>query len=207
MKEWLYFDWTPEAISSYGIMFFIAFGSCALFVQGRKIWKNKSSASVSAMWTFIFFFMFASYPIIGAERNNFLMVWQGVLRVLFYVPIAVGLHRFGGFTRKEITLAKVLFIMIFLMMEYPSTREFFFTIINFLGVFGVFSQGVLIKKEKSAGVVSALLLFAYAANAALWIWYNYEIGDLFLFVNALLFLAAYAYTIIMWIKFRRPEPI
>lgn len=205
MQKLLQYEWTPEMISSYGIIFFIAFGSVALFIQGWKIWKNKSGASVSVKWTLIFFFMFLTYPIIGVERSNHLMLWQGVFRVLFYVPILIGLLRFKEFTRKETGLVKILFIMIFLMVEYPSAGEFIYTAINFLGVGGVLAQGWLIKREGKTGVVSATLLFAYATNAMLWIWYNYEIGDFFLFVNAILFLTAYMYTIVVWIKFRLKE--
>lgn len=205
VEELPHLSWNSETLSSLGIIFFIIFGSVALFIQGWKIWKNKSGASVSVMWTFVFFFMFLAYPIIGSERNNLLMVWQGAFRILFYTPIVIGLHRFKGFTPKEIEFAKTLFIMIFLMIEYPSAGEFIFTVINFLGVLGVFAQGRLIKEEEKTGVVSATLLFAYATNAMLWIWYNYEIGDIFLFINAILFLAAYAYTIAVWLKFRLKE--
>ncbi len=202
MKEWLNFDWTPEVISFLGILFFIAFGSYALFVQGRKIWKNKSGLSVSVTWTFIFFFMFLAYPIIGAERQNTLLFWQGVFRVLFYVPILVGLYKFKGFTRKEIVLARILFLMIFIMIEYPFTGEFIYTAINLFGVFGIFAQGRLMKEEKGSGVVSPFLLFVYATNILFWLWYTYQVKDLFLFVNTAFFLFAYAYTILMWIKFR-----
>ncbi len=202
MKEWLNLDWTPETISSYGIIFFIAFGSVALGIQGWKIWKNKSGASVSVPWTFIFFSMFAAYPILGVERHNSLMIWQGALRIAFYVPILYGLYKFEGFTRKERGLARMLFLTVFLMIEYPSAGEFIYGIINILGVFGVFAQGRLIQKEKKTGVVSAVLLFAYATNASLWVWYMYEVKYLLLFLNAALFVPAYVYTIAIWAKFR-----
>jgi hypothetical protein len=205
MGKWLRFDWTPEAISSYGIIFFIAFGSIALACQGRKIWKNKSGASVSVMWTFIFFFMFLTYPIIGIERQNNLLCWQGILRILFYLPILCGLYRFAVFTKKDAALARILFIMIFVMIEYPITGEFIYTVINSLGVFGVAAQGVLLHKEGKTGVVSPILLFAYAANTILWVWYNHQIHDRFLFVNAVFFLAAYLFTITVWVQIRFRE--
>lgn len=205
MGKWQYVEWTPEAVSSYGIIFFIFFGSCALFVQGRKIWKNKSGLSVSATWSFIFFFMFLTYPIIGVERQNNLIVWQGVFRVLFYIPILIGLYKFKGFTKKEMMFGRILFMMIFIMVEYPSTGEFIYSIINLFGVIGVFLQGALIKKEQKTGVVSSVLLFAYATNVLFWMWYTYQIKDFFLFINSALFLSAYVYTIIMWIKFCRLE--
>jgi hypothetical protein len=204
MEKW-HFDWTPEAISSYGIIFFIFFGSVALFIQGRKIWKNKSGASVSVTWTFIFFFMFVTYPIIGVERSNNLMAWQGVLRILFYLPILWGLCKFEVFTKKDIALVKILFMMVFIMIEYPFTGEFVYSVINLLGVFGVFAQGRLIHKERKTGVVSAILLFAYAINATLWIKYFHETHDSFFFVNSIFFAFAYAYTILVWIKFRLRE--
>lgn len=205
MQKLLQYEWTPETISSYGIIFFIAFGSWTLFVQGRKIWKNKSGASVSVMWNFIFFFMFLTYPIIGVERQNNLIVWQGVFRVLFYIPILIGLYRFKGFTKKEMTFARILFMMIFIMVEYPFTGEVIYSVINLFGVIGVFLQGALIKKEQKTGVVSSVLLFAYATNVLFWMWYTYQIKDFFLFTNSALFLSAYVYTIIIWIKFRRLE--
>lgn len=203
MEKLLQIDWTPEAISFYGIIFFIFFGSIALGIQGRKIWKNKSGASVSGVWALIFFFMFLMYPIIGVERGNSLIVWQGVFRVLFYVPILWGLARFKGFTTKELLLARFLFMTIFVMIEYPSTGKFIYSAINFLGVGGIVAQGVLLKKERKSGMVSPVLLFAYATNATLWVWYTYEMKDNFLFINSVFFLAAYAYTISVWIKIRR----
>lgn len=205
MKESMFAGWSPESISSIGIIFFIIFGSYALFVQGRKIWKNESGLSVSVVWTFIFFSMFTTYPIIGIERDNILMVIQGVFRIIFYIPILCGLYKFKGFTRTEIVLARLFFVMVFIMIEYPRTGEFVYTTITLFGVAGVFAQGMLIKKEMNAGVVSAVLLFAYATNAGLWIWYNYEIQDFFLFINSIFFMIAYAYTIAMWIKFHRPK--
>jgi hypothetical protein len=206
IKEWLYLDWTPERTLSYGITFFIIFGSCALFVQARKIWKNRSGASVSATWTLIFFAMFVTYMILGEDkRENALLFWQGVFRVAFYIPILIGLFRFKGFTKKDTLLARSLFLIIFFMVEYPSTREFLYSVVNFLGVVGVAAQGRLIQKEQKTGVVSPILLFAYAANATLWVWYTHAINDNLLFLNSTLFLAAYAYTIYMWVKIRLSE--
>lgn len=101
-------------------------------------------------------------------------------------------------------LARILFFMIFIMIEYPSTGEFVFSAINLLGVLGVFAQGRLIKEERKSGVVSPFLLFVYVANILFWLWYMYQAKDLFLFINTAFFLFAYTYTIIMWIKFRRP---
>lgn len=203
MKEWVRFDWAPEAISFYGIAFFILFGSVALFIQGRKIWKHESGLSVSTTWTFNFFFFFVASVIIGVERQNALLSAQGIFRVVFYLPIIWGLSRFKGFTRQEVVLARTLFLMIFIMIEYPRTGEMIYATINLFGVLGVFAQGLLIRKEKSAGVVSAILLFAYAANATLWVWYMHAINDQFLFLNSTLFLLAYVYTITTWLKFRR----
>jgi hypothetical protein len=200
MQAWLEYEWTPETVSSCGIMFFIAFGSAALFLQGREIWKNRSALSVSAVWTFIFFFMFLTYPVIGVQRQNTLLITQGVCRIAFYIPILWGLWKFRGFTRGEIILARLLFFLIFLMVEYPSTGEAIYTLINFLGVFGVAAQGVLLRKEGRTGVVSPLLLFAYMTNSTLWMWYTYEIKDLFLFANSMLFLAVYMYAVFIWTR-------
>ncbi len=202
MRNWLGYEWTPEAISSYGIIFFIFFGSVALGIQGWKIWKNKSGDSVSATWVFIFFFMFITYPIFGVKESNSLLAWQGVFRIAFYIPILYGLYKFKGFTKKELLLVRLLFIMIFIMIEFPRTGEFVFSMINFFAVLGVFAQGELIRKEKSAGMVSPVLLFAYAVNVVVWIWYSYEIDDWLVFANSALFLFSYGYTIALWMRFR-----
>lgn len=201
MKEWLYFGWTPEEISSSGIIFFIFFGSVALGIQGWKIWKNKSGLSVSVAWTFIFFFMFLTYPIYGVEKDNSLLTWQGVFRILFYLPILFGLYRFKGFTKKELIFARILFLMIFIMVEYPSTGEAVYTGLNFLGVFGVFMQGWAMQKTNKTGTVSLTLLIAYSLNAGLWTWNTYG-NDFVLFWTSALFLFAYAYTITIWTKIR-----
>lgn len=205
MQAWFKYEWAPETVSFYGIVFFIFFGSVALFFQGREIWKTRTALSISAVWTFIFFFMFLTYPVIGVQRQNALLVTQGVCRIAFYIPILWGLWKFRGFTRGEIILARLLFLSAFLMVEYPSTGEVIYTLVNFLGVFGVAAQGVLLKKEGRTGVVSPVLLAAYITNSTLWTWYTYEIKDPFLFANSTLFLAAYVYTVFVWTKIRFRE--
>lgn len=160
---------------------------------------------MSATWNFIFFFMFLTYPIIGVERENFLLAWQGVFRIAFYLPILWGLCRFKGFAKKEMLLARILFFMIFVMVEYPFTGELIFAALNFLGVLGVFAQGRSMKTENGSGVVSPFLLFVYATNVLFWLWYTYQVKDFFLFVNTAFFLVAYAYTITIWTKIRFRE--
>jgi uncharacterized protein with PQ loop repeat len=193
--------WNPKTISSIGTVVFGILGSYGLIMQALKIWRGKSALSVSTPWSLIFTFMFAAYLIRGLDMNSAVMIAQGALRVIFYLPVIIGILWFKGFSRSEWALTVTFIMLMTVMIVVPKVHGEIFIFAGILGIAGVTLQGMTIWKNKTAGAVSLNLLVIYTLSIIFWIWYAYQFQDVVLLVTSVLFLAAYFFTLIMWMKY------
>src|SRR3989344_5572692 len=60
--------------------------------QGRKIWEDKSGASVSTLFIAYFFFFFVTFAVYGARERSMAMTGNGFL-FLTILPVLAGLRK------------------------------------------------------------------------------------------------------------------
>ncbi len=88
-------------IGFWGIVVFTLLGSVGVLRQADTIRRHEKGVSVSVPWFVVFAGMFLSTALFGFESKRFLLIFHGILRAGFHIPLFVELQKFKGFTKWE----------------------------------------------------------------------------------------------------------
>lgn len=194
------FGWNISTFIFLVIIFFALFGVWGLINQTKKIWNNKSGKATSVTWYAVFMFMFASFLVYGIEQNKLGLIFMGVVRVLFYIPVLVGLWKFKKFKHIETFVIICLFAMLSYMI-FSDNKAIMFLVFSYLGVGATALQPLEIWQERSAGVVSIKLLLIYSVSGLFWIAYGFILFDLPVLLMSVSLVIIYIITIALYFKF------
>src|SRR5687767_12489476 len=97
-------------------------GACGQLGQIQKIWKSKKAEQVSGMMSVIMLTLFASYLVRGIAEYRLAYLAQGVIRTALFIPIVVGVIRFGRFTRNNWAELVLGGLVLGLMFVFDSLR-------------------------------------------------------------------------------------
>jgi uncharacterized protein with PQ loop repeat len=128
-----------EIVSSFAIVILAILAGWSLHRQRLRIWKSKSGASISVSWMLYFCFLSWVYFVYGWATDKTPMIFHGLIRGVFHVPILIGLWKFKSYTRKEKGLVWVLFFLLALMIVIPW-RNYLFLLLSSFGVVSMFLQ-------------------------------------------------------------------
>ena len=178
-----------------------AFG---LYEQRKKIWAEKSGASVSVLWFSFLLGLYAAVVVYGQSIDSVAMRIDGAILALSTMPVLIGLAKFKGFTTTEKIAAALFAAGIAAMIALPYKAEFFlaYSIGNI--VVGL-KQPWEIWKNKYRGVLDRSLLFVFLFVTVCWSVYAFVFGDLVLEIVFPSLTAVVVLTLIMWYRYPPPQ--
>lgn len=173
------FGWNAITLGFLGTMFFSVLGAWGLWKQNSAIWRNKSGMSVSISYFSFYFAYFASGFIYGLDKKSLALILHCGGRMLFHVPILIGLWKFKKFTRNEKCLSVLFFVGILLTLLLPIKNSSFL-VYSVGGILAYIAQPIEIFKNKDSGTVEAKLHLIYLGSSIFWTIYGFATDDLVL---------------------------
>jgi hypothetical protein len=190
--------WNQAAVSTLGCMLFTLLGAFGQTAQIRKIWTSKKAEQVSAIMSIVMCSLFATYLIRGAFEWRAMFLLQGFVRVSLFIPIIVGIYRFGEFTRKDrITLITSL-ALLGAMCVTGELRSFGFILIIYVGVAGNAHQAWQIRHK--TGQVSFLFYLTMFLSVVFQAWYSVYFKEWGLLGACILFILIYGAIVVLIVK-------
>ncbi len=189
-----------QKLMGYAAIFFGIIGSWGLYRQIKAIWGSRSAQSVSGTWTITFLAMFTAFLIYGFQKKSFPMEFQGVLRVVFSIPVTIGFFVFGKWRKKDVLLLIGCAILLVAMVDHRLSPTLFIAF-SFLGVWASFVQAFTIYKEQKRGKIAVELQVIYLLAVICWLGYAITRHDLPLMTTSTGFSLSYLATIAMWLKY------
>lgn len=177
-----------------------AFG---LYEQRKKIWTEKSGASVSVLWFSFLLGLYAAVVVYGQSIDSVALRIDGGVLALSTVPILLGLAKFKGFTTFEKIAAALLVAGIAAMIALPYKTEFFLAY-SFGNVAVALKQPWEIWRNKSRGVLDQKLLFAFLVVTVGWSVYAFVFGDLALMIVCPSLTVVVILTLVLWYRYPAP---
>ncbi len=158
-----------------GTIFFSVLQGWGLWRQTQKVWESRSGDSVSVLFFGYGMFYFFAFIFYGIHEAKLAAILNGALGFV-YIPLMVGLHKFKGFTRKEVSLLIVFSLMVPAMIFMP-VRQMLLMIFLF-GVAGatIFQIVELVKLGK-AGVIEPRFYAVFIITAFFWWGYSFLVND------------------------------
>ena len=200
--EFANFGWNALTISFVGIIFFSLLGTWGLYHQNKKIWNNRSGESVSVKWFIMYVFLYIAFLIYGMGQNSAALMFHGIVRIIFNVPILIGLYCFKGFTKTEWSIFFFLAVCTFVMAIFPRSG-LLFLLFAYGGATAAATQPWEIWRTKSSGKVSIKLVIIYMVSSLFWGIYSFAFDDLVMKIVFISYFTVYAITARLWFKYRK----
>lgn len=149
--------------------------------QARHIWKERSASGLSGATFPYFFFYCLAFFVYGAEKGALNMVIGSMVGIA-YVPIILGIWRFGDTKEKLVTvISSAVFATmpgIMARLEFPGTKEMFLALL-LMGMFLFLLVG-FDKLCRAPGIdgFNPAFSWAFLAAGVFWIPYSYTLGEL-----------------------------
>jgi uncharacterized protein with PQ loop repeat len=170
-------------VSTIGCIVMTLLGAYGQKSQIEKIWKNKKVTNVSSSMSIILFTLFGSYLVRGIAEEKVMYLAQGIIRTILFIPILLGIIRFGEFTKKDWCALGLGILTLFLMYTFDSIRVEGFVTIMHIGLLGATHQAW--KVRKTNGQVSFAFYFTMFLSVAFQSWYGWYFKDFALLVPCL----------------------
>lgn len=192
-------------VVSLATILFTILGSVSLYRQILKIWKPpRGVQSISTINNFVSIFSHGSFLTYGYHHSSKLIVFNSVARLIFYLPIVIGLVRFAKLTRFDLFL--ICFLPVLLLVScLPSAVNSMFVLASFLGTAGYLHQPYEIWRNKTRGRVETSVHAVFLISASFWLIYSILIHDYRFVILQSVFVLAIFITLIMCLVYK-PKP-
>ena len=199
------FGWNAVTVSFLGTILFMFIRAWGYWHQVRKIWTRRSGLSVPVTNYTYMTIAAAAVCIYGWRISSLALMINGLVTILFRVPVVVGLWRFKGFGRWEKILSAGFLAALVVLVALPMPPQILM-VFTAGGIFVALLQPYEIWRNRDAGAVEIRLLIVGLGNSLFWLVYSFAIGDPVLrLLNPALTLIA-AMNIALWFRYRRPAP-
>ncbi|MDB5259621.1 MAG: hypothetical protein JWO73_829 [Candidatus Taylorbacteria bacterium] len=186
-------DWNQATISTVGCIVFILLGGIGQCVQIRKIWKSEDAARVSLLATLAMSFFFSAYFVRGIVETKVMFLAQGTIRVVLYIPIIIGIFRFGASSRKDWAMIATALFILGSMVLVDAWRVPGFFIASTIAVIANIHQAKQVLSGN--GKVSMILYVTMWMSVSFQTWYGWHFKEYILLASCSCF--AIVYTIIL----------
>ena len=185
-------------ISTVGCIVCTLLGAYGQKDQIQKIWKNKKAERVSGVMSVIMLVLFSSYLVRGVTEHKAMYLAQGVIRAGLFIPIVIGIIRFGVFTKINWLELLLGLTTLGLMFIFDSFRIIGFTSIMYIGLIGAAHQAWSVRKAN--GQVSFSFYLTMLASVSFQSWYGWYFNDKALLIPCLGFAGLYTTTLLFMIR-------
>jgi uncharacterized protein with PQ loop repeat len=175
-------------------------GAYGLVKQAKKIFGNKSGASVSVSYFMFSTTLFVSFLFFGLEKNSLAMLIQSTFRVPFMSAILIGLFLYKGYGRLDWIMFVGCALLVVWMFKSGTVGLHFFTL-NFIAAYFVGHQAWEIYKNKSRGQVDLFFLIVFTSSAVFWTVYGFLIDEWKIWAACLLLTILYSSVLACWIAY------
>ena len=182
--EWQQFGFNFETLCAGVVILFTIVEAVLFLKQNRIIWRNRSGRSLSVDLFLFLPFLFASLVVYGLERHEGALAINGLL-FIFTIPIAIGLIKFNGFSRRHAVVVSSCGCALLAMIVFP-VKPFFYSLFALANVVFLLSQLWGLRRSPSVGVIDIHLVIFYGFINAAWTVYAWWFADWPLFVVTLL---------------------
>jgi uncharacterized protein with PQ loop repeat len=143
--------------------------------------------------------MFASFIVQGLAKQDAVMQLLGWIRVIIYMPILVGMMRFGYQIKTyEMVLGMLLIAVLNAMIANPSLRNAGFQFLGYYAVMMTCHQPYLLWKTRKRGSFSIKMLTVYNLSVMFWMGYAWVVGNMQNFLLFSSFCGVYSLTMLLW---------
>ncbi len=198
MQDLQNLGFNQSTISTIGCVVCTILGAYGQKNQIEKIWKSKSAERVSGVMSIIMFTLFASYLVRGIAEQRVMYLAQGIIRAGLFIPIVIGVIRFGVFTKSNWVELVLGLIAIGLMSVFGSLRVIGFATVMHIGLIGAAHQAWSVRKTN--GQVSFSFYITMLASVAFQSWYGWYYNDKALLVPCLGFCVLYSTILMLMIR-------
>ncbi len=199
------FGWNVMTVSFLGTVIFSLVRAWGYWLQTRTIWIQRSGLSVPVTNYTYMTIGAAAVAVYGVRIGSWALIINGLLTILFRVPILIGLWKFKGFGRWE-KLASLGFMAALAGLILIPVKAEMLLAFSVGGILVAVLQPYEIWRNRDAGAVEIRLLFVGLANSTFWIAYGFAIADPVLRLTYPIFFLITLATIILWFRFKkRPE--
>lgn len=185
-------------VSTAGCIVCTLLGAYGQKDQIQKIWSNKKAEQVSGVMSVIMLILFSSYLVRGVAEHKAMYLAQGVIRAGLFIPIVIGVIRFGVFTKINWLELVLGVTTLTLMSTVDSFRVIGFTSIMHIGLIGAAHQAWSVRKAN--GQVSFSFYLTMLASVSFQSWYGWYFNDKALLIPCLGFAGLYSTTLLLMIR-------
>lgn len=185
-------------VSTVGCIVCTLLGAYGQKDQIEKIWRSEKAERVSGVMSVIMLILFSSYLVRGVAEHKAMYLAQGIIRAGLFIPIVLGVIRFGVFTKInwfELTLGLTVLVS---MLVFDSFRVIGFTSIMYIGLIGAAHQAWSVRRTN--GQVSFSFYLTMLASVSFQSWYGWYFDDKALLIPCLGFVGLYTTTLLLMIR-------
>ena len=194
------FGWNGQTVFALATMLCTIFQGYGVFMQNKKIWREREVKSLSVFLFFFYLFFFMSLIFYALEKKSFAMLFNSLLFIL-YAPIVIGLIKFKKITFLE-SLSFVLFASAVVFMAFTKHKDFLFSSFLTVSLMTLSTQPLAMIKERSRGAVEIRYVVIFLITSIFWFGYGTAIGNRIFQVFNLLAIIIYIIIIFLYRKYR-----
>ncbi len=198
--EFTNFGWNTLTFGFLGMIVFTIVGSWGLLKQNEKIWKNQSGKLLSITWFVANFYMCIAIFLYGLDQFSISLIFHGIIRGLFHIPILIGLRRFKGFKILEIIIFYAMAGGILLMIILPM-KALFFLLFSYIGIIALSTQPWEIWRKKEVGELSIRLIMTYLISSLFWLLYSFAFDNLTMKIVSISYFIILLIITQLWFKY------
>ncbi len=198
MQDFNDFGLNQATVATIGCIVMTLLGAYGQSSQIQKIWKSKKAERVSGMMSVIMLTLFASYLVRGVAEYRLMYLAQGVIRTSLFIPIVVGVIRFGVFTKSNWIELMLGALVLGLMSAVDSLRVIGFVLVMHIGLIGAAHQAWSVRKAN--GQVSFSFYLTMLASVSFQSWYGWYYSDTALLIPCLGFVTLYSIILLLMVR-------
>lgn len=186
-------------ISSFLTLAFGVFQGYGFFTQSQKIWKRRSTESVSTTYFSFLFFYFIAFTIYGLSKNSLAMSINGLL----FIPcayIVIGIVKFKKLNWKDY-LSFMLSATTIPIMIFTDEKDLFLFIMLMASMVTMIIQLITMISNKSSGSVEFKFLIVFFTTAIFWLIYAIIVNNWPLIVFNIMAIIIYGSMSVLYKKY------
>lgn len=171
--EYQNFGLNALSISAIATICFSIMQGYGAIAQNNKIWREKSGETIKILFFVYNFWYFFSFFIYGIAQNSIAITFNGAIGFL-YIPILIGLHKFKGFSRKEVILSLLGFLVVPAMIFIPQKNYVLLVIVILICPITI-EQFIEFIRNRGLGAFSIKYVIIFFSTSAFWLIYSIAI--------------------------------
>lgn len=193
-RAWGFNALTISFIATLGFSIFQGWG---VWNQNQGVWREKSGKSVDTPMMLYSLFFFMTYHIYGWQIGSLSIIFNGLLGFLF-IPLAIGLWKFDGFTKNDkvyLLISFSLLILIFMVKE----RDLVVTVAMFMVNVFLYRQ-VRETYRYGRGVLSGTFILSFLTSTVFWVVYGFATLTVPIMIISPMYLVLWGTIGILWLR-------